>query len=269
MTSLQRVIKYCAIAFAVFLSVSIISGICSAVAMVFGFLGGDSVGEMQTYSISGEITSLDIEIGMAAFEIVEGENFSVESNLKNLSVEEKDGVLQITGEHKNSSIGSSDASVVLTVPAGFVFEEADISAGAGELTIDTLAASELKLDLGAGETEIGSLTVLEKAEINNGAGELTIQGGELNDLSMDLGVGEMELTGKLTGDCTINYGVGETILNLAGDSSDYQIALDKGIGGATLDGETMSGDSVYGDGPNKISIDGGVGSLRIEFEETE
>ena len=83
MTSLQRVIKYCAIAFAVFLSVSIISGICSAVAMVFGFLGGDSVGEMQTYSISGEITSLDIEIGMAAFEIVEGENFSVESNLKN------------------------------------------------------------------------------------------------------------------------------------------------------------------------------------------
>lgn len=265
MTSLQRAIKYCALAFAVFLSVSIIGGICSAAAMVFGFLGGDPVGEMQTYSISGEITSLDIEIGMAAFEIVEGESFSVESNLKDLSVEEKNGVLQISDEQKNGSIGSSDASVVLTVPAGFVFEEADISAGAGELTIDTLAASELKLDLGAGETEIGSLTVLEKAEINNGAGELTIQGGELNDLSMDLGVGEMELTG----DCTINYGVGETILNLAGDSSDYQIALDKGIGGATLDGETMSGDSVYGDGPNKISIDGGVGSLRIEFEETE
>lgn len=269
MTSFQRAIKYCALAFAVFLSVSIIGGICSAVAMVFGFLGGDNVGEMQTYSISSEITSLDIEIGMASFEIVEGENFSVESNLKNLSVEEKNGVLQISDEQKNGSIGSSDASVVLTVPAGFVFDEANVSAGAGELTIDTLTANDLKLDLGAGETEIGYLTVSEKAEINNGAGELTIQGGELNDLSMDLGVGEMELTGKLTGDCLINYGVGEAKLNLSGDSSDYQIELDKGIGGATLDGETMSADSVYGDGPNRISIDGGIGSIRIQFEETE
>lgn len=267
MTSFQRTIKYCALAFAIFLSVSIIGGICSAVAMVFGFLGGNNVGEMQTYSVSSEITSLDIEIGMASFKIVEGDSFSVESNLKNLSVEESNGVLQISEEQKNGGIGSSEASVVLTVPAGFVFEEANISAGAGELTIDTFSANVLKLDLGAGETEIGCLNVLEKTEINNGAGELTIQDGMLHNLSMELGVGEMELTGQLTGDCTVDYGVGDAELNIIGNRADYRIEIDKGIGEASLDGESMTDGGVYGDGSNEISIDGGIGSIRINFTE--
>lgn len=39
MTTLQRIIKYCAIAFAVFLSVSIIGGICGVFGMLSVFFG--------------------------------------------------------------------------------------------------------------------------------------------------------------------------------------------------------------------------------------
>ena len=47
----------------------------------------------------------------------------------------------------------------------------------------------------------------------------------------------------------------------------YQIKVDKGVGNATLDGKSIRDDSVYGDGQNRIDIDGGIGSVDIEFEE--
>ena len=51
--------------------------------------------EIQTYDVIGEIHSLDIRINAADFVIVAAEGFSVESNLKYLSVSEKNGVLSI------------------------------------------------------------------------------------------------------------------------------------------------------------------------------
>ena len=53
MTSTQKIIKYCAIAFALFLAVSIIGGIVSAVASLSFISGGKhDVGDMNTYAIS-------------------------------------------------------------------------------------------------------------------------------------------------------------------------------------------------------------------------
>ena len=65
-----------------------------------------------------------------------------------------------------------------------------------------------------------------------------------------MGVGEANLQSRLTGDCDIDYGVGELNLTLIGTADDYRISLDKGAGKATLDGVKMSDDVVYGDGEN-------------------
>ena len=54
---------------------------------------------------------------------------------------------------------------------------------------------------------------------------------------------------------------------LLGSKDDYKIELDKGIGEATLEGESLKDDSVYGSGENKIDIDGGVGAINIDFAE--
>ena len=43
--------------------------------------------------------------------------------------------------------------------------------------------------------------------------------------------------------------------------------MDKGVGDATVDGESISDDSVYGSGSNVIDIDGGIGSIHINFKE--
>ena len=59
--------------------------------------------EERTFEVTGEILSLDIRINAADFKIESGEKFLLESNLRYLSVTEKDGVLSIVDEAHNKS----------------------------------------------------------------------------------------------------------------------------------------------------------------------
>lgn len=266
MTTMQRMIKYCAMAFAVFLSISILSGILGALGMLFGVFGGDAAGERKSYKVSGEIESLDVEISAAELKIVTGDCFSVESNHKYLTVMEEKGVLIVSEKRSNFGVSSGDVAVVMTIPEKYVFEGALISAGAGKVSIDTLSAKELTLELGAGATEIGTLEVKNHSSVSSGTGKLTIRDGELHDLSMEMGVGKLEFTGRMTGNCDVDFGIGGAELTLLGSRDEYQIELDKGIGEVTLNGKDMSDGGVYGTGENRIDIDGGVGSIRIQLE---
>ncbi|MDD6212304.1 MAG: DUF4097 family beta strand repeat-containing protein [Clostridiales bacterium] len=269
MTTLQRIIKYCAMAFAAFLIISIIGGICSGLGMVFYFFHPteEAVGEMQNYPITSDIESLKIDVSAAALEIVAGDQFSVQSNHNYLNVDEEQGVLKITEEKFLFNSSSNEIKVILTIPEEFVFEDASITAGAGKVSVDSLSANTLYLELGAGATKIDCLKVQTRAKVDSGTGKLTILDGEIHDLSMDIGVGKLEMTSKLTGRCSVDYGVGSAEITLMGSKEDYQIELDKGLGSATLDGKSMEDDSVYGAGETRIDIDGGIGSLQIEFEE--
>lgn len=269
MTDFQRIIKYCAIAFGVLLTVSIIGGICSALGLVAVFFDGDRsvAGEMKTYTVRDDIESLYMEVGAAEIKLVSGDEFSLESNHKYLSVEEDDHTLKITEEKMTMGVSSKEVSVVLTIPEDYVFEDADIAAGAGKVSIDTLSANKLMLDVGAGKATIDDLNVMTRACINGGTGKVKIKNSRINDLDLDIGVGKLTMTAALTGTCKVDYGIGKAELTLLGNKEDYQIKLDKGAGGATLDGKSMRDDSVYGSGQNHIDIDGGVGSIDIEFEE--
>ncbi|MGN0527287.1 MAG: DUF4097 family beta strand repeat-containing protein [Acutalibacteraceae bacterium] len=268
MTSLQKAIKYLAMAFAIFLSVSIIGGLLSALAgisFIFSDKDKDAVGEMQVYPIDGEISSLSLSVNGARLLVETGEAFSVESNHKYISVNTDNGKLRIKETKDDISVFSDAATIKLTIPAGFVFDDATIETGAGEVKINTLSADNLCITLGAGEAEIKNLTANSRAELNGGAGELTINGGLLRNLELDMGVGELTLKSRIEGKSSIDYGVGEADLTLLGSREDYRIELDKGIGEAKLEGENMNDGSVYGAGENHIDIDGGVGELNIEF----
>ena len=60
MSTQQKVIKYVAIALAVWLTVSIIGGILGALGIFNVFFGNDAVSdEMTVYSVSSDIRSLD------------------------------------------------------------------------------------------------------------------------------------------------------------------------------------------------------------------
>lgn len=272
MNSVQKVIKYLALAFAVFLSVSIIGRIITGLTGISYILSGrnsEAVGEMQVYPIDGEISSLSLSLSGAELKIKTADNFSVESNHNYISVKSENGQLCINETKKLFSVYPKGATVILNIPDDFVFDEATVDTGAGRVEIDALSADILKLSLGAGEAEIGSLTANSRADIDGGAGKLNIDGGRLCNLELDMGVGELTLKSRIEGKSDLDYGVGEANLILLGSKDDYTIELDKGIGEARLAGESMRDDSVYGIGENRIEIDGGIGAIRIEFSEAE
>lgn len=271
MTTFQKVVKYLAIAFAVFLTVTIIGGILSAIG-AFGVFFNDAVvtEDIKTYSLSAEIRDIDIEIGAGSVFVKEGEAFSVESNLKNLNVGEKNGRLTIkdTTKIKLSANSSSYKNAVLTiyVPSGTVFRNVNLDTGAGKLTIDSLSAETIDFDLGAGDVSINTLIVTRSADIDGGAGRITVSGGALNDLDMDMGVGELDLTSEFSGDCKLDMGVGESNITLIGNREDYKLDLEKGIGSISVDGDNISDVGNVGNGKNTVEINGGVGAINVRFE---
>ncbi|MGN0447581.1 MAG: DUF4097 family beta strand repeat-containing protein [Acutalibacteraceae bacterium] len=271
MTAFQKVIKYVAIAFALCLIVSIFSGIITGISSISSLFISDGnakpVGETKVYEIDGEVNSLSIDLAGTQLKIQTADKFFVESNHKYISVKNEGGKLRITEAKELFNFASNNITVILNIPQNFTFDNAEIDTGAGTVKIDSLSADVLDLTLGAGKADIKNLTANSRAEIEGGAGELNIDGGKLNNLDLEMGVGSLKLKSRIEGKSQLDYGVGETKLTLIGSREDYQIELDKGLGEAKLSGEEMKDDSVYGSGENHIDIDGGVGSLKIDFSQ--
>ncbi len=224
--------------------------------------------EAKTYEINSEIHSLDIRINAADFKIENGEEFSVESNLKYLSVSEKDGVLTIVDETKSNS-KYSDAMLTLCVPNGMVFENVDIETGAAKLTVNTLSANSLKLKFGAGDVRFESLNASSDADIKGGVGQITIVSGTINDLTLEMGVGELNLTAAVLGAGNLKFGVGESNLTLLGSKDDYKVDIEKGLGNITVDGKTVTDFGSSGNSQNHLEIEGGVGTINLKFQESK
>ena len=222
--------------------------------------------ETKTYEITSEIHSLDVQIGAADFTIVSSDEISVESNLKYLSVSEKNGVLEIVDEAKSNS-DYSNAILTIYVPNGIVFDDVDIETGAAKMTADTLSASSVKLKLGAGDVRFESLNASAEVDIKGGAGQITIVSGTLNDLSLEMGMGELNLTAALLGDSDLNFGVGESNVTLIGSKDDYKVDIEKGIGNITVDGKTVTDFGSSGNRKNYIEIEVGIGTINLKFQE--
>ncbi len=266
MTTFQKVIKYLAIAFAIFLTVSIIGGILSMIGLFVGFFSGDAVTEdIKTYTVSSDISSLEVKINAADFTIKQGKSFFVESNLKHLTVEDKNGVLSIK-ETKKFSSTYTGAIFTLYIPADTVFEKANITTGAGRLTVDHLSATIMNFELGAGEVTIDTLIATSDVDIDGGAGKITISGGALHNLDLDMGVGQLNLTSALTEKSEFDLGIGESNITVIGNKDDYKLDIEKGIGNITVDGTGVSNIEGQGNGNNSIEVSGGIGAININFK---
>ncbi len=265
MTTFQKAVKYLAMAFAIFLVVSIIGGLLSAAGLFGIFFAGDAASEeMKVYGVTGQIHSLEVTVNAADFTIKQADAFSVESNLKNLSVSEDNGVLTIK-DAKKYSVAYTDAVLTLYIPVGAAFDKVSITTGAARLTADAISAKSVKLQLGAGDVNIETLNASGKADIEGGAGKITIAGGSVNNLELEMGIGELNLTAALLGHSDLNFGVGESNLTLLGSKEDYQVDVEKGIGSITVDGKAVSDFGNSRTGSNRVEIEGGIGAIHLNF----
>lgn len=268
MSRIQKVIKYLAIALAIFLVVSIITSIMYGIFSLTNIfsLESDNVTNLTEVKINNDINSLDIDLSNVNVTIKKGNKFKIEANSDNINYRVVENNLYINQIDDNWFNRKVNSDLIIYVDKNFVFDFVFIENGAGKLEIKDLSTKELELDLGAGRVSIDKLTVLKEASIDGGAGEVNISNSSINNLDLDMGVGKVLLSSILTGNSEIDAGIGEVILNLLDKKDNYKINIDKGIGEIIIDGSKVNDESSYGNGLNTIDISGGIGSININFK---
>ena len=166
MTSAQKIIKYLAIAFAIFLIVSIISTITVALFALSGILGlkQDIEQNMNSEMVATDfennnITTLDIDVAFTNLTIKTGDSLKIETNNNQIQYKQEKQKLQIEEKNKKWFSNYVEKELILYLPQGMELEKVKIATGAGKIDIETLKTEKLSLELGAGETEIQNLNI--------------------------------------------------------------------------------------------------------------
>lgn len=295
MSEIQKVIKYVAMGFAIFLAVSIISGIITAVVHVTGYFsdnGGETVDIVKEFD-SDSVRDIRIEMKAGELKVKEGsgdkiyvevanarEDFEVNlSSGGNLVIKDKKEFFRFI------SFDGRKTVVTVSLPRDFVAERMNIEAGAGGIKISDVRANKLSIDLGAGNTDIRNIRVdkldmnagagniygtnlyAEDVDIDGGVGNITLEEVEFYNTDVDSGVGNVEIAGLLYGKNEFDGGVGETRLRIANSSDAYRVRVEKGLGSIRINGEKYSNVNWNNTtAENSIFAKGGVGNINIEFE---
>lgn len=266
MNGVQKVIKVFAICLAIFIIMNILGAILYGLSFIadVGFRN-DKIAVEHFEGNYKNATIIDIDCISSNLIIKTGNEVRVEANnlRNNLSSEEKNGVLKIT---ESKTWGwSNNPSGVITVYIPDEISELKINAGAGKIIIEDISVDNFDVEQGAGIMKISN-SKFNEASIDGGAGNIKVSSSIINGLKMKAGVGKIELEAKLTGNNKIKCGIGEMNITLLGNEEEYKITAEKGIGSIKIKNEEQSTNSVYGKGENKLNLEGGIGSITVDFK---
>lgn len=273
MTPVQKLIKLIADAIAVGLVVSIIGGIATVLLAVSGITSiKNEIDEIKSneefalYEVGDDVSKISLNLYTASLAIKQGDEFSVYYG-EGFKIKDKKGILYVEDTIKELLNIASSHTVTVTVPDKKSLSKVSINSGSGSIYIEKLICDTLELDLGVGSTEIDYIKVKSKADIDGGVGAMTISDGTISNLDLSVGVGKSDITAKLTGKSEIEAGIGDVKLSLTGGEKLYTLKGETGIGAIRVDGEKLTDDGVTGNGKNIVEIDGGIGTVKIDFAE--
>lgn len=160
---------------------------------------------------------------------------------------------------------SLKSKVIITLPINYGLEAVEIDGGAGDISVRDFQTDSLIINAGAGLLTVNNV-IASEVDVDGGAGNLTFQDVEFTNSDINGGVGSLNITGRLLGRNSIGAGVGEVKIKTQGSIKDYDVTLQKGIGGVLING------SKYDDGrlrqanaKNSLDVSGGVGRIAIDF----
>lgn len=274
MTAIQKTIKLMAIGLAIFIIMSIVSTILFVLSIFINIDISTNQQEKQSINISEvyqDINNVEVDLINSNIKIKEGSTWKVEATKvsKNFSVKKENDTLKIKEKenwfNKILNKQNKDGEIIIYVPQGII-NDLDIDGGIGKVEIEDVTATELDIDSGVGYIEIEN-SKFYKTSIDGGFGKIYITSSTLNNLDIDGGVGEIDIEAYITGSSKIECGVGEVDLNLLGNENDYSIFAEKGIGNIQINNKPYSNQSIYNKGVNRIELVGGVGNMRVSFNE--
>ena len=264
MTKKQKIIKI----FAIFLAVSIISSILSVIISLFTDISSIFIDTRDLVTYSKEYSNIErikIDNLNTFITIKEGSKFRVDAiNVdKRLKVKLVNNTLKI--EEKRIGINNTDSKLIITIPKNIELSDINISDSASKILIMDINVSNFEIEQGIGLLEIKD-SYIKNASIDGGIGEIDVTNTTLYNLELDSGIGDIDMTASIMGNSEISCGIGNIDINLIDDKNNYSINIEKGIGSIKVDNKEVENNTIYGNGINKLDIDGGIGSINISFD---
>lgn len=233
MTEIQKIIKYCALALAVFLIFIIVTTIANVGYNILGKtdLINDSNSKLLKNNIvisnnESEIREIDIDIKSSNIILKTAENFKVETNNKDIKYSYEDGKVLIKQNNVNKWYlnKNNNSKLIFYIP-----------------------------------NEIS----LEKINLNNNVGDVKIDFEKISNLNIDLDVGDIFVKSMLGGKNIIKSNIGDINLELSLKQEDYKFEFDKDIGEVKLNNNKIKRDTITGDRNNNLKIKTNIGDIKI------
>lgn len=218
----------------------------------------------------GSFTQINVSVDAGTLEIYQSESDKLEVYGYSVSTYFEpyieNGVLFLNEDMEAGDYFFSDTSEIQIFLPKQEYQDVVIKLGAGSGYMENLIATDVSIDVGAGEMGADGLTVNENLSLQIGAGQADINNVTAKNIEINCGIGEVNVSGEIYGDGDIDCGVGEVNLNLLDSLTlhNYDVTCDLGevtIGNDTI---TMGGRYIDNAAEREIKVKCGAGEINIE-----
>ena len=279
MTGFQKFIKYAAIAFGIYLSITIVFVLLG---IARGFVGASRNDEFKDLTRDREeyrtenitrtyenIKNLEINVEETELIIRNGDTFRIDgTNIPDRMEIKQDGdKLKVSDEELPSNFSDENMVVTIYVPEDIKLDTIDLEINYVPADIQKLNTANLKLDIYNNYCEIDEI-IADNMEFKNEEGNIDIYDAEIGRLLFDSESGVEDVSLDITGNAEINLEYSYTDMNLIGAQEDYQISTRNQSGNIYVDGETITSNAeTWGSGNTKINLDNVHADIFITFRE--
>ena len=279
MTGFQKFIKYAAIAFGIYLSITIVLVLLG---IARGFVGAsrndefrDLVRDREEYHTENitrnyeNIKRLEVNVEETELIIRNGDTFRIEgTNIPDkMKIEQNGDTLKVSDEELPSSFSDENMVVTIYIPEDVKLDNIDLEINYMSADIQKLNTRNLTLDIYNNYCEIDEI-IADNMEFKNEEGNIDIYDAEIGRLLFDSESGVEDVSLDITGNAEINLEYSYTDMNLIGKQEDYQISTKNKSGNIYIDDETITSNAeTWGSGNTKINLDNVNADIFISFRE--
>ena len=279
MTGFQKFIKYAAIAFGIYLSITIVLALLGIARGLVRASKNDEfkdiVTDREEYKTEDitrtyeNIRNLEVNVEETELIIRNGDTFRIEgTNIPDrMEIEQEGNQLSISDEELPSSFFDGNMVMTIYIPEDTKLDNIDLEINYVPADIQKLNTANLKLDIYNNYCEIDEI-IADNMEFKNEEGNIDIYNAEIGRLLFDSESGVEDVSLDITENAEINLEYSYTDMNLIGKQEDYQISTKNQAGNIYIDGETITSNAeTWGSGSTKINLDNVNADIFISFRE--
>ncbi len=232
-------------------------------------------GDFETdIAYSGSLKKLDVEMGLHDLLIAEGEGNTVHLtgvNADKVQCYVKNGTLHLKDVGEGVIFHAADERrLTLTVPAGIVWDKAELGMKLACLEVPKLAAAEADL-----ETEVGAILAgtvnAQKLDADTEMGAVEVQAFTAGTLDISTSMGSVEMAGTVSGNAEISTEMGSVELTLHQDAASLNYRIENEMGSVSIDGKDYGPISdkkteVSNGAPYTLEAEAEMGSVTVLFD---